>query len=313
MKPGMFYLFPNQNYLDLRPYQSGYADNVKNASFGPAVRNHYLFHYVISGAGALTSNAPDGTELHFHIHSGQGFMIFPNQITTYYADQHHPWEYVWIEFDGMLAPEILRMCGLTIEEPVYTSNDKILTRLMLEAMMEMAKPDRDAEYYNAATGEFSPKSPLSSSEETQFYKMSKLYLFADCLARSSALAKSGHSDGSMADYYLQKSFTYIEHNFQDPITVESIAAQCNIHRNRLLKIFKDKIGKGPQAYLMEYRMSKAAQLLITTNLSINEIGNAVGYPNQLHFSRAFKNVYGASPRQYKEKAAEISGADSLLT
>lgn len=177
---------------------------------------------------------------------------------------------------------------------------------MLDAMMEMARPDQDAEYYNAATGELSSKSLPVTSDETQFYRMSRLYLFADCLARSSAAAKRGHSDGSMADYYLQKSFTYIEHNFQEPITVESIAAQCNIHRNRLLKIFKDKIGKGPQAYLMEYRMSKAAQLLITTNLSINEIGNAVGYSNQLHFSRAFKNVYGVSPKGYKEKAAEIS-------
>ncbi len=306
MKPGMFYLFPNQNYLDLRPYQSGYADNAPNASFGPAVRNHYLFHYVISGAGSLTSNAPDGTEYHFHIHSGQGFMIFPNQITTYYADQQYPWEYVWIEFDGMLAPEILRLSGLSIESPIYNSNDKILTQVLMDAMMEMARPDKDAEYYNAATGDLPLKSSLSASAETQFYKMSKLYLFADCLARSSASAKMGHSSGSMADYYLQKSFTYIEHNFQDPITVESIAAQCNIHRNRLLKIFKDKIGKGPQAYLIEYRMSKAAQLLITTSLSVNEIGNAVGYPNQLHFSRAFKHIYGVSPKQYKEMVKEFS-------
>lgn len=306
MKPGMFYLFPNQNYLDLRPYQSGYADNDANASFGPAVRNHYLFHYVISGAGSLTSNAPDGTEYHFHIHSGQGFMIFPSQVTTYYADQQYPWEYVWIEFDGMLAPEIIRLSGLSIESPVYHSNDKILTQVLMDAMMEMARPDKDAEYYNAATGSMPSQSALAASAETQFYKMSKLYLFADCLARSSVSAKMGHSSGSMADYYLQKSFTYIEHNFQDPITVESIAAQCNIHRNRLLKIFKDKIGKGPQAYLIEYRMSKAAQLLITTNLSVNEIGNAVGYPNQLHFSRAFKHVYGVPPKQYKEMVKELS-------
>lgn len=86
-----------------------------------------------------------------------------------------------------------------------------------------------------------------------------------------------------------------------PISVESIAKQCNIHRNQLLKIFKASLGKSPQEYLITYRMSKATQLLTTTKLSINEIGNAVGYPNQLHFSRAFKNVYGISPRQYRDK------------
>ena len=46
-------------------------------------------------------------------------------------------------------------------------------------------------------------------------------------------------------------------------------------------------------------MTKAAGLLKLTGLSIADIGNAVGYPNQLHFSRAFKNVYGISPRQWR--------------
>ena len=306
MSEVIFSVFPVENFVDLGLYQFGWEHCDPSHSFGPAARNHYLFHYCLSGTGQLYAENNKKESKVFQIKSGQGFMIFPHQVCTYIADHEIPWEYVWIEFDGMLAPEILRMSGLTIEEPIYTSNDRILSRVMLDAMMEMAKPDRDAEYYNAATGELSQRPLVGVSEETQFYKMSKLYLFADCLARTSASAKRGHSDGSMADYYLQKSFTYIEHNFQDPITVESIAAQCNIHRNRLLKIFKDKIGKGPQAYLMEYRMSKAAQLLITSNLSVNEIGNAVGYPNQLHFSRAFKNIYGVSPRQYKERVAEIS-------
>lgn len=48
-------------------------------------------------------------------------------------------------------------------------------------------------------------------------------------------------------------------------------------------------------------MTKAAELLKLTNLSISDISNAVGYPNQLHFSRAFKNVYGVPPRQWRYK------------
>ena len=46
-------------------------------------------------------------------------------------------------------------------------------------------------------------------------------------------------------------------------------------------------------------MSKAGELLKLTSLSIGDIGNAVGYPNQLHFSRAFKNTYGVSPRAWR--------------
>ncbi len=272
-------LYPNWNYLDLTPYQGGYSENVPNSSFGPCARIHYLFHYVISGTGTLAADGPDGTATWFPVHTGQGFMIFPNQITTYWADKLHPWEYVWIEFDGMYAREIVKQAGLTIESPIYRSSDRILTASMKDTLLELAQ----------------------KSNETPFYKMSCLYQFADLLIRSSIKAENRDFSGSMSDYYLQIAFSYIEHNYMHPISVETIAKQCNIHRNRLLRIFKSNLGKSPQEYLITYRMSKAAQLLTTTRLSINEVGNAVGYPNQLHFSRAFKNVYSLSPKQYREK------------
>lgn len=46
---------------------------------------------------------------------------------------------------------------------------------------------------------------------------------------------------------------------------------------------------------------KAAELLKRTSLSIGDIGNAVGYVNQLHFPRAFKNVYSSSPRDWRNQ------------
>lgn len=282
-KPGLFYLFPNQNYLDLIPFQSGYADNDSTASYGPTARNHYLFHYVISGAGTLTADDEEGNEHSFTVHTGQGFLIYPSQTTTYFANKQHPWEYVWIEFDGIRATEIINQAGLSVQSPIYKSSDRTLTHAMMETMLELAR----------------------ETERTSFYKMSQLYLFADYLIRSSASAKNRNVQGSMSDYYLQTAFQFIEHNFMNPITVESIAQHCNIHRNQLLKVFKEAIGKGPQEYLITYRMSKATQLLLTTKLSINEVGNAVGYPNQLHFSRAFKKVYGLSPRQYQERESKI--------
>lgn len=280
MKPGLFYLFPNENFLDLNPYQSGYADNDGAASFGPCTRNHYLFHYVISGAGTLMTEDNEKKERHFHIHTGQGFLIFPGQVTTYWADREHPWEYVWIEFDGVYASEIITQAGLSIPSPIWKSSDKVISLKLQETMMALASP----------------------AEGTHFYKQARLYEFADCLIRAAGKPVSTLSPGgSLSDYYLQTAFLYIEKNFMNDISVESIAAQCNIHRNQLLKLFKERIGQGPQEYLIKYRMSRAAQLLITTDFSVNEIGNAVGYANQLHFSRAFKNVYGMSPKYFREE------------
>lgn len=105
----------------------------------------------------------------------------------------------------------------------------------------------------------------------------------------------------MSDYYIKEAINFIEQNFQNNITVEDIASVCGINRSYFGKIFRKSIGRSPQEFLMNYRMVKATELLKLTSLSIAEIGSAVGYENQLHFSRAFKTIYGISPRQWRNQ------------
>ena len=61
------------------------------------------------------------------------------------------------------------------------------------------------------------------------------------------------------------------------------------------------INNNRQQFLISYRMGKAADQLKTTDLPIKDICENVGYPNQLHFSRAFKNTYGISPSEYRKQ------------
>ncbi len=105
----------------------------------------------------------------------------------------------------------------------------------------------------------------------------------------------------MSDYYIKEAINYIEQNFQNNITIEDVASVCGINRSYLGKIFKKNTGQSPQEFLMNYRMVKAAELLKLTSLSIADIGSAIGYENQLHFSRAFKNIYGVSPREWRNQ------------
>ena len=85
------------------------------------------------------------------------------------------------------------------------------------------------------------------------------------------------------------------------VSIEEIAEVCGINRSYLGKIFKKSVGKSPQEFLMNYRMVKATELLKLTDLSIADIGKAVGYEDQLHFSRAFKTVLGISPRHWRNQ------------
>ena len=115
-----FGVFQNDKNIDLTIFQYGWERCVPLHSYGPAKRNHYLFHYIFSGKGYLSSNDSSGvTHLH-RLEACQGFLICPGQVNTYYADEHLPWEYAWVEFDGMKALEFLEMMGLSYDKPVYT-------------------------------------------------------------------------------------------------------------------------------------------------------------------------------------------------
>lgn len=272
----LFSIFPNERFVDLGLYQFGWEQCVPLHSYGPYARNHYLFHYVISGTGTLNANGSDGTTTSYHIKSGEGFMIFPKQITTYFADKDHPWEYTWVEFDGLRVKEALDLAGLTIDNPVYHSNARDLTLELKNEMM-----------YIAQNGNQPPLNLIGH-----------LYLILDYLTRSSSSRRISQG-GKLQDFYVREATSFIEQNFQNDISVEDIAAFCNLNRSYFGKIFRDAVGKSPQEFLINYRMTKAAELLKLTELTIKDISNAVGYPSQLHFSRAFKNTFGIPPREWR--------------
>ncbi len=274
----VFSIFPNENFVDFGLYQFGREQCDPAHSFGPATRNHYLFHYVISGTGVLMADDSNGVTKKYEVKSGQGFMIFPGQINTYISDTELPWEYVWVEFDGLRAKEAIEISGLSKDRPVYRAQSKDLRETMKKEMV-----------YIAEHGDAAP-----------FELIGHFYLFIDALMRSAAHRQT--SKGSkLQDFYIHEALSFIENNFQNDISVEDVAAVCGLNRSYFGKIFKDGIGKTPQEFLLNYRMVKAAELLKLTQLSVSDIGNAVGYPNQLHFSRAYKNVYGVSPRAWRNE------------
>ena len=91
----------------------------------------------------------------------------------------------------------------------------------------------------------------------------------------------------------------MERNYQRELTVEEIADVCKLNRSYFSKLFRESMGCPPQEFLIRLRLSKAAELMQTTKASIGDIAADCGYPNQLHFSRAFKKRYGVSPREWR--------------
>lgn len=280
MSEVIFSVFPSENFIDMGLYQFGWEQCDPSHSFGPAARNHFLFHYVISGTGILMAMNSSGKTVSYSIKSGQGFMMFPQQICTYIADSKIPWEYAWIEFDGLRVKQTLELTGLNINQPVYKARFKDIAQTMKDEILYI----------------------INHKDSSPFHLIGHLYLFIDALVRSSNSTQIIKGN-NLRDFYIKEAISFIEQNFPNEITVEDIARFCGLNRSYFGKIFHENIGKTPQEFLISYHMTKAAELLKLTGLPISDIGNAVGYPNQLHFSRAFKNVYGIPPRQWRYENA----------
>lgn len=271
-----FSIFPNERFIDLGLYQFGMEQCSPSHSYGPAARNHFLFHYIISGTGTLYADDSTGTTKTYHLKSGEGFLIFPNQITTYIADKELPWEYVWIEFDGLRAKEAMDTAGFSLDRPIFHTKKRDMSQKMEEELVYIA----------------------THSDETIFNIIGHLYLFLDYFMRSTVSTVVNGST-KLQDYYIKEAITYIEQNFQNDISVVDIANRLGINRSYFGKIFKQTLKQTPQEFLINYRMIKATELLRLTKMSIGDISKAVGYENQLHFSRAFKKIYNISPREWR--------------
>ena len=88
-------------------------------------------------------------------------------------------------------------------------------------------------------------------------------------------------------------------SWQEHYTIEQLAREYSINASALKKVFKMVYGKPVAQYMKEYRMRKAATLLVAGNSSVAEIAAAAGYGSQSKFAAAFKQVMQLAPAEYR--------------
>lgn len=92
---------------------------------------------------------------------------------------------------------------------------------------------------------------------------------------------------------------YIINNFNKNITLKDVADEVFLSQNYLSELFKKEIGEGFYDFLSNYRIKKAKEILITTNLKIYEVAQNVGYNDSITFGRAFKKITGTTPNNFR--------------
>ena len=99
---------------------------------------------------------------------------------------------------------------------------------------------------------------------------------------------------------IMPALSHIALNYQDNITARELADLCFISETHLRRLFHEVLNVSPMDYLYKTRVIASKALLKTTQLSITEISQLVGYPTQTSFNSHFRKFIGMTPTQYRK-------------
>lgn len=110
-----------------------------------------------------------------------------------------------------------------------------------------------------------------------------------------------HTDTLAIPSRIGLAMQFVQEHYQTDFTVADLARHCATNRTTLNDEFRAATGKTVRAYTISLRMQMASALLRDTTLPVSEIMTRVGYENQSHFTRAFRQLTGVSPGVYREE------------
>ncbi|MCX7993416.1 MAG: helix-turn-helix transcriptional regulator [Fimbriimonadales bacterium] len=82
--------------------------------------------------------------------------------------------------------------------------------------------------------------------------------------------------------------------------MQKVSERLCVSPRQCQRLFRVAMGCSPSEYLTELRLRRAANLLVSTNLSVSEIALEVGYLSLSHFSRVFRERFGKTPRAFRQ-------------
>jgi AraC family transcriptional regulator, activator of mtrCDE len=104
------------------------------------------------------------------------------------------------------------------------------------------------------------------------------------------------------DPQIGKSLGLIHGDVAHGWTVESLAAAVGMSRSRFAERFRELVGSGPIAYIADWRLQRALNLLAESNVPIKTVAHRIGYRSAAAFTRAFSDRFGCSPKERRMAA-----------
>ncbi len=232
----------------------------------PHTQNIYTLHFVLRGSGKIFIN---GNERKISAHDI--FFVPPDMTFCYYPNDDDKWEYIWFNFIGENSLAYAEAAGF--KNGVY------------------AKPCAGADEFHYRV--MSILQLMDKKQNVGYYEV--MSLFFKLIALNSGESRKSETDfADIAD-------AYVKGHYYDPeLSVEKVCRDVGVSHSYMCRLFKEKMGITMRRHIVNTRITEAAKLLETTDLSVKETAFAVGFNDYPHFVKTFKERKGVSPGDYKK-------------
>lgn len=258
-------VFDDNLYGGIEVMFCGKRENTLNYRREPITRDYYLFVYVMNGTGKLFLKNKT-----LNLKSGDILVNNLNEKYSFRADENERWDLKWLAVRGKTVEEFLNKFFKNTNV-IHVNNGKTMIECFNQIFYLMDSDDV-ADKYTC---------------------VSRVYDFLSLLYKSSDFGENGSN-------YVAEAKIFMKSNFAEKITVKDVANHLKINASYFSRLFTKEMGVSPIKYLTTVRIQKAAELLTTTNMSVEDISYSVGIDDALYFSRFFKKVTGSSPVAFKK-------------
>ena len=220
----------------------------------------YMFTYTISGAAELIYKNEN-----YVLHKGDLCMIDLNQKNILKVINNNFWEIYFIHIIGANIGEIFRIfknnCGII----KHDYNPEKLINCVENLLNGCNKYDSAALIYQT---------------------------LMDALLQSSTT--------EVESYGINKAINYIYNNYKEDISIDEICEEINLSKYHFIRKFKDIIGMPPKQFILELRIKKACELLVTSHASLSEIAIECGFKTTKNLYYSFEKNFGIGPKEYQK-------------
>jgi AraC family transcriptional activator of mtrCDE len=270
-------------------------------------------YYSPIGMGRM--NAGDHAPIGLHPHT---FVIIPagrSFCIEAAVDRRHSATLVVAEGSGRTyAPGVLRRVTAGSGEPeliliwgrfraTYGASIDVFKTLLSPIVEQFSAADRLEHRLSSAMRELVAEEVGTGAMAAALMKQVLITLLRRSLTTNNLWAERF---SMLGDPQVARAFAEMVTNPELPNSVESLAQTAGLSRSVFMARFTRLFGKPPKATLRDLRMRRAAVLLTTSCLSVDQIAHRVGYTSRSSFSRMFRNIHGCDPSEYRDMRKAVN-------